>query len=225
MKLFSRISATVLAGVDKTVSHVENHDAVIEASIKETQRAAARAKVRLQRVKRDGDVLHSRQQSLKQKIEHWTTRAKENHESDRALALQCVARRKRCIAELQELETNLAQHTKLQESLTQSIVAIEKRAVEMSQQRNRMRSRESTAEAQRIISRVDRIDSGGVDDIFERWDISISESEINAGVANELDVVDTLDEQFNTAEAAIELETELDQLLAADNHREPGGAQ
>lgn len=225
MKLFSRFSATVLAGIDKTVSHIENHDAVIEASLKETQRAAARARVRLQRVTRDGESLLSRQKLLKQKIEHWTTRAKDSHETDRSLALQCVARRNHCIAEEEALQTVLSQHAKMQDKLTQTIIGIEKRAMEMSQQRNQMRSRESTAEALRIISRVDGIDTGGVDDTFERWDLSISETEISAGVPFEQCSTDVLDDQFTALEVESGLEAELEALIASGPNRDRVGEQ
>lgn len=225
MKLFSRLSATVLAGVDKTVSHIENHDAVIEASLKETQRAAAKARVRLQRVNRDAEAMHRRQESLKLKVEHWTARAKDNSETDRALALQCLARRKQCLHEEQELQVALAKHAALQEKLTTSIASIEKRAVSMSQQRNQMRSRESTAEALRIINRVDGIENGGVDDIFERWDMSIIETEISAGTSLDYDTVDALEEQFISAETELELENELDALIAADGCSSEGGGQ
>lgn len=222
MKLFSRISATVLAGVDRTVSHVENHDAVIEASLKETQRAAARARVRLQRVKRDGETLRSTQDALKNKVEHWTLRAKDNHEINRSLALQCLARRKQCISEEQELQAVITQHVSMEEKLTTTIVSIEKRATEMSQQRNQMRSRESTAEAQRIISRVDNIETGGVDDIFERWDLSICETEISAGTPLALACVDALEEQFNSVEIEAELEAELDALVGGGSNDDKG---
>jgi len=225
MKLFSRISATVLAGVDRTVSHVENHDAVIEASLKETQRAAARARVRLQRVKRDGETLRSTQDALKNKIEHWTQRAKDNHEVDRTLALQCLARRKQCISEEQELQTLISQHVIMEDRLTTTIVSIEKRATQMSQQRNQMRSRESTAEAQWIISRVDNIETGGVDDIFERWDLSISETEISAGTPVDLACVDALEEQFNSIENEAELEAELNALIGRVTHNDRGRDQ
>lgn len=69
MNLISRFSATLMAGVDKTVSQIENHDAVIEASLKESQRAAAQARVRLQRVTRDGEALLQKQKALAQKIQ------------------------------------------------------------------------------------------------------------------------------------------------------------
>ena len=44
MSLFRRITTTVTSSVDKAVSKVENHDAIINAALRDTQQAAARAR-------------------------------------------------------------------------------------------------------------------------------------------------------------------------------------
>jgi len=214
MNFISRVSATILSGVDKTVSQIENHDAVVEASLKESQRAAAQARVRLQRVKRDGDLLLEKQKSLSQKIQHWSDRAKANHASDRQLALQCIARRKQCISEERELQAALKRHAEVEQQMVDTITSIEKRVATMSRQRNQMRSRQSAAEALRVINKVEGSNTNGIDDTFERWDLSISETEIHAGVSSTFNDADPLDAQFNAAEAQQELEDELNEFIA-----------
>jgi phage shock protein A len=47
MGLFKRISATVSATVGDAVSAMENHDAVVEASLHDMRRASEKAKTRL----------------------------------------------------------------------------------------------------------------------------------------------------------------------------------
>jgi len=214
-----------MAGVDKTVSHIENHDAVIEASLKESQRAAAQARVRLQRVTRDGEALAQRQKLLQQKIEHWLVRAKSNHDKDRSLALQCIAKRKQCISDELEIRDALKRHAETEKRMVETISTIEKRVTSMSQQRNQMRSRQSAAEALRVINRIEGNDTNGIDDTFERWDISISETEINAGVSSEYAELDTLDDSFTLIEEQQELEDELDTLIAEDNVPDQGVGQ
>lgn len=224
MNIISRFSATLMAGVDKTVSQIENHDAVVEASLKETQKAAARAKVRLQRVQRDGQSLRDRQAALKQKIEHWTERARQNHVHDKPLALECVGRRKHCLAEEQSVQLALNQHAELERQLSQRITSIEKRVSAMSQQRNQLRSREATAEALRIINRVEGNDSSGIDDAFERWDMSIIETEISAGSNPLLSPNDELEAQFSAVEQQAELESELEALLSDQPSKDTGAS-
>lgn len=217
MNLLTRFSATFMAGVDKTVSQIENHDAIVEASLKESQRAAAQARIRLQRVARDGAALQTTQQELTQSIQHWSDRAKANHSSDRELALQCVARRKQCISEKQEVELALKKHAELEKQMRDTISAIEKKVATISQQRNQMRSRQTTAEALRIINKIEGNDTNGIDDTFERWDLSISETEISAGVACSSVHTDELDARFNEVEQQQALEDELDKLIADDS--------
>ncbi len=222
MNLITRISATLLSGVDKTVCHIENHDAVVEASLKESQRAAAQARVRLQRVKRDGESMLQKQKSLIQKIEHWSERAKANHINDRALALQCIARRKQCISDEKELQVAQKRHAELEQQMVDTITTIEKRVVAMSRQRNQMRSRQSAAEALRVLNKIEGSNTNGIEDTFERWDLNISETEISAGLSSELIDSDPLDAQFNAAEEQQELEDELNAFIADDQNNDRG---
>lgn len=216
MNLFTRFSATLMAGVDKTVSQIENHDAVVEASLKESQRAAAQARVRLQRVTRDGKALVHRQSCLNEKIQHWSDRAKVMHNADRALALQCIAKRKQCINEEREVQTALKQHAELEGQMVEAITHIERRVATLSQQRNLMRSRQSSAEAHRIINSIEGSLNNGLDDTFERWEITVSETEINAGAVLSCNVTDRLDSHFNEIEEQQALEAELDAFIAED---------
>jgi len=226
MNLISRFSATLMAGVDKTVSQIENHDAVIEASLKESQRAAAQARVRLQRVTRDGESLLQKQKSLKQKINHWSDRAIANHVNDRALALQCMARRKQCVIDEQDVQLALRRHAEIEQQMVETITAIEKRVTSMSRQRNQMRSRQSAAEALRVMNKIEGSDTNGIDDTFERWDLTISETEIDAGVSSSQPETDMLDAQFNLAEEQQALEDELNALIGDDqSHDQDVGDQ
>lgn len=220
MNLITRISATLLSGVDNTVSQIENHDAIVEASLKESQRAAAQARVRLQRVKRDGESMLQKQKTLLQKIEHWSARARDNHDTDRQLALQCIARRKQCISEEHQVRVALKRHTELEQQMVDTITTIEKRIADMSRQRNQMRSRQSAAEALRVMSKIEGSNSNGIDDTFERWDLTISETEISAGVSAQSIESDPLDAQFNVAEEQQALEDELNAFIAEDQNND-----
>ena len=65
MNLIRRISTSITSSVDRAVSKVENHDAIINAALRDTQQAAARSRVRLERVKKDGHHLRTRHANLK----------------------------------------------------------------------------------------------------------------------------------------------------------------
>ena len=60
MSLIRRISTSITSSVDRAVSRVENHDAIVNAALRDTQQAAARSRVRLERVRKDGRALKTR---------------------------------------------------------------------------------------------------------------------------------------------------------------------
>ena len=60
MHAFRRWTAGLVSRVDWMVSQVENHEALAESAIRDVQRAAARARVQLGRVRQDGSTLRRR---------------------------------------------------------------------------------------------------------------------------------------------------------------------
>ena len=64
MSLIRRISTSITSSVDRAVSKVENHDAIINSALRDTQQAAARSRVRLERVRKDGHSLKTRHANL-----------------------------------------------------------------------------------------------------------------------------------------------------------------
>ena len=87
MSLIRRISTSITSSVDRAVSKVENHDAIIDAALRDTQQAAARSRVRLERVRKDGRNLKSRHADLQLAVSRWTERAKSIAADDESKAL------------------------------------------------------------------------------------------------------------------------------------------
>ena len=74
MSIFKRLHTTLRSRVDHMVSEIENHDAVIEAAIREARRSVARSKVRLAGLKGDGMRLRRRLSELRDAERQWTKR-------------------------------------------------------------------------------------------------------------------------------------------------------
>ena len=47
MKLIKRLSTSITATLDSAVGQLENHDAIVEASIKQTRQSVAKTKARI----------------------------------------------------------------------------------------------------------------------------------------------------------------------------------
>ena len=211
MSIFKRLTATFSSRVDQMVSQIENHDAVVEVAIKESRQATAKAKVRLARVQRDGEVLRSKITQLQKDETLWTNRAREVAHKDQERALECVRRRKICQKQFEQYEHALKKHEALEQKLAQDIHAAEHKLAEMNQQRNLMRTRQSAAEALNSISGVDETVALDVAEAFERWEVKVTESELEVG---SIDSVDLLEREFMQAEDKQALQAELEELLA-----------
>ncbi len=217
MSLIRRISTSITSSVDRAVSKVENHDAIINAALRDTQQAAARSRVRLERVRKDGHALKTRHGNLKVAIVRWTERAKSIAKSDEAKALECLRRRKDCEAQLQNLELSIEKHDELEARIAEQVKKIEVRIGEVAQQRNMMRSRQSVAEAMRTINNIEGVSYGEIEDTFDRWEINLGETEILMGASTPTDPLDTA---FLAEEDTAELRAELSELLN-DNEEKP----
>jgi phage shock protein A len=214
MRLIKRISTTVSSTLDKAVSKVENHDAIINAALRETQQAAARSRVRLVRVQKDGNNLKLRRDELRKASIQWTERAKSVAAGDESKALECLRRRKECETQASGLEGSIEKHRELEDRVTENLKKIEARIGEVSHQRNMMRSRQSVAEATRIINNIEGVSYGEIEDTFDRWEINVGETEIMLGSGSS---TDSLESAFLVEEDSEALRAELAVLINKDD--------
>ena len=210
MSLIRRISTSITSSVDRAVSKVENHDAIINAALRETQQAAARSRVRLERVRKDGRSLKTRHSDLKLAASRWTERARSLGTTDEEKALECLRRRKDCEAQMQNLQDSIEKHDELEARIADQVKKIEARIGEVAQQRNMMRSRQSVAEAMRTINNIEGVSYGEIEDTFDRWEINLGEAEILMGAATTADPLETA---VIAEEDAAELRAELSVML------------
>ena len=209
MGLFKRISATFTASVDDLVTKVENHDAIIESSIRDCRKAAANTRVRLAKVKRDGERLSRQQTETKTEVEQWERRAVECAGNDEEKALQCLKRKNQAEARLTKLCESLTRHAAVETKVQRQLDHIESRINEISQQRNTMRSRQSAADAMRVINRLEGDPNVGIEDTFDRWESALLETEFH----EDLDLNhDTLETEFIEQEEMEALRQQLEDL-------------
>jgi len=213
MNLIRRISTSITSTVDRAVSRVENHDAIINAALRDTQQAAARSRVRLERVRKDGQSLRTRRADLETAVVRWTERAKTTAATDEAKALECLRRKNECEVQLRNLHISIEKHDDLESRIGTQVKKIDARIGEVSQQRNVMRSRQSVAEAMRTINDIEGVSYGEIEDTFDRWEINLGEAEILMGVGS---AGDPLESAFMAEEEVTELKAELAVLLQTD---------
>lgn len=209
MSLINRIYTTVSSRVDRVVSEIENHDAVIESAISDNQRSLAAAKVRFARMQADGQRLRQRLGQMQTAEQQWSERARKSADEDEPLALRCLGKRRACRQQIATLENALIEHEGAETRLSRDIAAVETRLREVTQQRNLMKTRESTAEAMRTFNAIKSSCSISIDDSFEKWETRVLEAELAAGSFEE---TDALAERFLEEEEIEDLQLELDEI-------------
>ena len=85
-----RIVTSIAAQFDWVIKHVENHEAVIESSLKDLERATKQAIIKLRAVQKDGMRLDEEIGKLAEQQELWAARATQSEDDDKAR--ECVKR-------------------------------------------------------------------------------------------------------------------------------------
>ena len=216
MKFIRNITSTLSASVEHAVTHLENHDAVVQAALRDTRRTAAKAKVSLARVKRDGVALRAKLKTLQNYESTWEERAARVAHQDEPKALECLRRRNQCRVRVTATEQALRDHEARETELTQAVTRIEQRLSDIETERNLLRTRQSTAETQRRVGEFAASSDHQLDDVLERWEARILETEyaLPGHVASDQDIADSLDNEFKQDEDIEVLRTDLDELLA-----------
>ncbi|MFK7856009.1 MAG: PspA/IM30 family protein [Granulosicoccus sp.] len=218
MNLFTRITATLGATADQAVSRFENHEAIAETAFKAARQAVVKARIQHTRVTRDSNELRARVDELKKDEIAWTRRAKEIALEDEAKALECLSQRHRCRELLAQTQARLTKHEQVELEVCKRVQEMEHRLEQINLQRNQMRSRESVAKAIDVMSRIESDGQDSVDAVFDRWEISIGETEMRGEVYQAMaGNKESLQREYESKEHADELKSELDALLNEDS--------
>lgn len=212
MKSLKRFTASILSSFESVVGQLENHEALVGVAIREAEEAAVRAKGQLSRVQRDGQVMRKRHQELQGRIEVWQSRAVRCASVDEEKAVECVRRRQRFIAQAATLEEQIVRHGTLEKQLAADLGIVQEKLVALRQQRNLLRTRQSRAEALRLLQSVDSVAIGEIDDIFDRWESKISGLEMFSEFSSS-QLEDDLEAHFSTTEEDAELRKVLSALV------------
>ena len=205
MARIKRWTQELLASIDGMIVQVENHEALATSTLRELERGVARSKVQLMRVERDGQVLRQALAEEREAATRWRERAK--REEPQTRALECLRRCKRSEARVSQLLHDQAEHAIIEQQLERDIRTLERRVIELRQQRNTLRTRQSRAEAFTIAQGASDAENAEIFAIFERWDMRVTETEVSSGCL--VVTSDSFDEELLDAERTAALELEL----------------
>lgn len=217
MSLIKRLVTTVHSSVDRTLASMENHEAVVDAALRESREAVSRARVRLTRLEKDGKQQGNRITELTSEVELWNERARSVAENDRPKALACIKRRKNCERDLEQAKAQALEHGRIEQRVRDSINESTNRVQALQNQRNQMRSREAAAQAGKIVHSLDGRLGTDVEAAIERWEVTVGEAELFTDTLLPVAVdCDDLAAEFVTLEENELLEDELDSLMKSE---------
>lgn len=205
MQMVKRLSATVVARLDRAIRGMENHDAVVGVSLADLQRAIAEARVRLQRVRAECGRQAQRRAELSERAQKWRDRARASAE-DEATALECLRRARDCDQQAEDLADSEGCQRQAEQRLATAVERLEERHQALRAQREGLRSRQAAAEAGAVATRSEAGEDEQLAAILEDWEIEVTEAELAAsGPATG----DDLAERFDVAEERESLRAEL----------------
>ena len=212
MNQIKRWTVSVFSRIDALVAKVENHEALATEALRELQRATARANVQLKRVQRDGERQRRELSEAREAAQQWRERARRTID-DEARAMECLRRAKQAATRVSEVEARLEEHQQVEQQLQLDIRGLEERLSRLTDQRNLLRTRQSRADALGVVN-GDKVQlESEVDELFDRWEMRITESEYAGGLNGAFESgADAFETEFADEDEARELRAELEAL-------------
>ena len=213
MNLIKRLTTTVSATLDSAVGQIENHDAIIEATIKQTHQSIAKTKARINTLRQQQQAYETQLKDARDQHASWTQRATQLANNDQDKALQCMSRRNQCQSEINRLTLLIEQQKSLINDVSLNLQKLQAQSDEMSQKHNLMRSRQAVADVNRAVGKA--ANNISVNDTFERWESIVMEHEMTV---NDLCTRDPLELELTQQEDDAELLRQLTDLTELSQH-------
>ena len=218
---FKRLVTSLNASFEDFVTGVENHDAVAKSAITDVRKAAARLRAQQGQLAAHTARLSATEKALSDKRNRWQDRAAEFAESDPDQAMQCLRNRDAVARELESTQEQLTKQRSLCDQLACNLAQVERRLAELQQRRIALSSREARTN---VLAKTSGTDAGvDVEELFERWEVSVLQGEYREGTVNELGCItdgappssaDQLDNALLAEERDAQLREELKRLRA-----------
>lgn len=195
MNLLKRLTTSVTATLDTAVCQLENHDAIVNATIKQTRQSVARTKARINTLRQQQSVYESQLVDAHEQMQLWEKRAAELAANDQQKALECLARRNTSEQETKRLEKSIAQQQQLVIQVSENLKALQNKLEEIQHKHNLLRSRQTVADVNKAVASASA--DQNLDDTFERWESMVLEHEL---ASSDSLAVDPLEQELGKQE-------------------------
>ncbi|MDC8444506.1 MAG: PspA/IM30 family protein [Nitrosomonas sp.] len=221
MSILKRLSTTLISRIDRVVTEIENHDAVIQAALNEMNGKMARAKIALNQACRERDRIKAELETQHNNIQRWQERAiicaKTDESTGESKALECLRRSHKSRERVAVLKKSLDEYARSIEKMTGNIQSSAQRLNEMKQRLTLMRAKQATSKTDAAVHSPCGDAESIVEDTFNRWEMHLNHDDIPLDCAT--DDVDELEYEFITQEQQNDLHNELTALLTREKQQ------
>lgn len=214
MSILKRLSTTLISRIDRVVTEIENHDAVIQAALNEMNRKMAKAKIALNQACRERDRIKTELETQQSNVHRWQERAIICAKTDESKALECLRRSHKSRDRAAVLQKSLDEYTRSIEKMTGNIQSSAQRLNEMKQRLTLMRAKQATSKTDATVHSNCGDAESIVEDTFNRWEMHLNHDDIPLDCTT--DDMDELEHEFITQEQQNDLRSELTALLTRE---------
>lgn len=214
MSILKRLSTTLISRIDRVVTEIENHDAVIQAALNEMNSKMAKAKIALNQACRERDRIKTELETQQSNVHRWQERAIICAKTDESKALECLRRSHKSRDRAAMLQKSLGEYTRSIEKMTGNIQSSAQRLNEMKQRLTLMRAKQATSKTDATAHSNCGDAENIVEDTFNRWEMHLNHDDIPLDCTT--DDMDDLEHAFITQEQQNDLRSELTALLTRE---------
>ena len=210
MSIIKRLSTTLFSRIDHMVGEIENHDALIEATLAEQRKKIVAARVQLTRVQGQERRLAQQLEQLQGDVARWAERAVQSAGQDEGRALSCMQRRKQCSEQVTRLEEARQEYIGTLRRMEADIRRAEEELRALSQKHALLRARQSSGEALSASGGIGMADLNGIETTLDRWEVRITQDVM---LSDATEPLDSLEEDYRAVEDEAALRAELQRLM------------
>lgn len=213
MSIIKRMSVTLFSRIDQVLGEIENHGALIKASIGEQKKKITAARLQLNRIRAQLQQISAQESDLAANERLWTQRAIKESAQDESKALACLERRNQARQQQEKLVVIRNDYQRTADRMALDLSRCEQALQQMTQKHQLLRARQSSADAMQVIGADNSVNLDQLQHSFDRWEIKLAQAEPLDQAHN----VDELEQCYLTEEHEQALRTELATLLKQEN--------
>ncbi len=211
MKTLKRLFVSVKSQIDTAADHLENHEALAGAAIRDLQSIGAKTSIHLRHLQNLQKELQEKLDASQEQAELWSGRAVTARKTDEQRALACARRVQQARRQIARLEKQLQETQDMTGKVKADLENIRIKLQDLKKRKELLAARQNRAEIMSVLEQQGDFSGTDIQDVFERWENNVVGAEFQYQDSPEQD---DLAAEFVQQEEDEELHALLDELTS-----------